>query len=217
MNVSVPNVSTYIPLLICGEGTSQEIARVGADGTVVLSKPGADKEAARLFWDAIQFKGKTFRARIAELEAAQPKEVYVVTKGQYSDYGILGVYLDRTLADEFAAQRHADVEVWPLGALDLPRGHRRYSVIMDGEGSTAVYGVNEVDSSDEGADENLTETDDTGPKNEWGYSTRYVYTGYRRFYVTTDMGEQGALKIANERRAQLIALNQWPQKGALVE
>lgn len=144
-------------------------------------------------------------------------EVFVVTKGEYSDYGICGVFLDRALADEFAAQRHADVETWPLGALDLPRGHRCYRVCMDAEGNTDLYGVDEIACTDMGEDDSLCEGDENGPKNEWGGHKRWLYTGLRRMYVTTDMGEQGAIKIANERRIQLLALNQWPEAGKPTE
>ncbi len=144
-------------------------------------------------------------------------EVYLVTKGEYSDYGVLGVFLDRALADEFAAQRRADVEVWPLGALDLPIGHRRYRVIMDEEGSTDTYGVDEISATDESEDLSHTEGDLTGPMTKWGTPERYLYAGTRAIYVTTDMGEEGAIKIANERRTQLIAANQWPKMGQPVE
>jgi hypothetical protein len=43
-----------------------------------------------------------------------------------------------------------------------------------------------------------------------------VETGRYTFYVVTDKGEEGALKIANERRIQLIAANEWPVKGTVV-
>ncbi len=218
MNTTSP---TYIPLLISSPETGDEIMRLCADGTVVLSKLGADKEAALLFWGSLETEGKTPYARIAELEAqlaaARPKEVYIVTKGEYSDYGILGAFLDRAVADEFAAQRRAEVEVWSLGALDLPQGHRRYCVIMDAEGNTDQYGVDEVPSDDTVEDESFYECDESGPKNQWGMYTRYLYTGLRRMYVTTDMGAQGAVKIANERRIQLLALNRWPEAGKIVE
>lgn len=140
-------------------------------------------------------------------------EIYIVTHGSYSDYGILGVFLDRALADEFAAQRRADVEVWPLGALDLPVGHRRYRVIMDEEGSTEEHGVDVISTCGEDVDLSHAEGDTTGPHTKWGTPERFLYTGTRAIYVTTDMGEQGAIKIANERRLRLVADNQWPKKG----
>lgn len=147
-----------------------------------------------------------------------PTEVYIVTKGEYSDYGIEGVFLDRVLADEFAAQRHASVSVWTIGELDVPMGHRHYRVTMDEEGNTEQFGVDEI-AVDEGRekDEFDYEGDEDGPKSKWGYCERWIYTGYRRFYITTDMGEEGAIKIANERRVQLIAANQWPRNGQVVE
>ncbi len=145
-----------------------------------------------------------------------PTEVYVVTQGDYSDYRICGVFLDRELADEFAIQRRADVETWPLGVLDAPAGYRRYRVVMDEEGSTEEYGVDEISITDGHEDLSHTEGDETGPRTKWGTPERYLYTGTRAIYVTTDMGEEGAIKVANERRVQLIAANQWPKKGAPV-
>jgi hypothetical protein len=32
------------------------------------------------------------------------KEVYLVTKGKYSDYSVHGVFIDKAIAEEYAAQ-----------------------------------------------------------------------------------------------------------------
>lgn len=54
----------------------------------------------------------------------EPTEVYIVTSGIYSDYGIRRVFLERAKADEYAKVMTAtdeyrnydyDVEVWPVG------------------------------------------------------------------------------------------------------
>lgn len=140
-----------------------------------------------------------------------PTEVYIVTHGDYSDYGILGVFLDRAIAEEFIAQNRGDIEVWLVDKLTLPVGHRKYAVTMAEDGS--VDSVSVVDATNEQLDYN--EYDDglttDGTRYHLGQPT---HTGHRTFHVTTDMGEQGAIKVANERRVQLIALNQWPVKGS---
>ncbi|TWS23178.1 hypothetical protein FK268_12725 [Tsukamurella sputi] len=54
----------------------------------------------------------------------EPTEVYIVTRGIYSDYKIVRVFLDRAQADEYAKIMTAtdeyacyehEVEVWPIG------------------------------------------------------------------------------------------------------
>ena len=37
---------------------SEELVRIEPDGTVVISKEGADKEAARIFYESLQIQGK---------------------------------------------------------------------------------------------------------------------------------------------------------------
>jgi hypothetical protein len=38
------------------------------DGTVIINEPGADKEAAKVFYESLQYHGQSLVARIAELE-----------------------------------------------------------------------------------------------------------------------------------------------------
>lgn len=60
-------------LMAFNASPTREIAHIKPDGTVVLSEPGADREAARLFWDSIQFRGTTLIVRIRELETRLAK------------------------------------------------------------------------------------------------------------------------------------------------
>lgn len=139
-----------------------------------------------------------------------PTEVYIVTHGEYSDYGILAVFLDRTLAEEYIAQNRGDIEVWQVGSQMLPAGFRCYAVTMDEAGDTD--GVTTVPIDEQRQDYNEHDY----PLCPNGFSRileQSLHTGHRTFHVTTDMGEQGAIKVANERRVQLIAMNQWPAKG----
>jgi|APSaa5957512622_1039677.scaffolds.fasta_scaffold178008_1 hypothetical protein len=44
------------------------LVRIDVEGTVTKYRKGADKEAAKQFWDCIQFEGKTLLDQIKELK-----------------------------------------------------------------------------------------------------------------------------------------------------
>lgn len=54
-------------ILICG-GTHEPLVTIKPDGTVVIHKEGADRDAAVGFYRCLEIEGKTLHARIAELE-----------------------------------------------------------------------------------------------------------------------------------------------------
>lgn len=129
----------------------------------------------------------------------EQREIYVVTSGEYSDYGICGVFDDRTLADAFAEKcsgtyAEAGVEVWPLNphADDLRAGHDPYFVRMKRTGDTMEARRVDAGSRAVGAVMALDVNGD-------GFTTCFA------------RDEQHAVKIANERRAQLIASGGWPE------
>lgn len=143
--------------------------------------------------------------------------VYLVTKGRYSDYSVYGVFTDKALAEEYAAQIS---DKWDTGCvserkimtqsdLPVPHGFRGYYILMDRDGNSESIESAEVNESDD---------DETGYPDVEGKAENgeyiHVYTGKYNFYVLTDKGEQGAVKIANERRIRMIAENKWPEKGA---
>jgi hypothetical protein len=138
------------------------------------------------------------------------KEIYLVTRGSYSDYSVLGVFEDKNLAEEYAAQHSskwvaAGVEtrqVFTQDNLPAPIGFRGYYICMDRNGDTdPIHPV--------------TTEENTGEAQiEWSDKTnKHILTGRFEFYIATDKGEEGAIKIANERRLRMIAENQWPIKG----
>lgn len=57
-------------------------------------------------------------------------KVYIVTRGDYSSYRILGVFSDKKLADETASKLKARVEVWDLNPneANLRKGYTFYMV-----------------------------------------------------------------------------------------
>ncbi len=142
------------------------------------------------------------------------KIVFVVTSGIYSDYHIDGIFSNEGLAKEFVEQKSGleDVNIreWELDRLDFPEGTRYYWVVMDADGKAELnvnYGIYNHDNA---VDHNETEYIQT-LQGYIGY-----YTGRRIFCIQTTKGEKAAIKIANERRLQLIAGNKWPVKGEKV-
>ena len=120
------------------------------------------------------------------------KEIYMVTRGQYSDYGICGVFSRREPAEGYAALfRDGRVESYPV---DIARKHWFYTeVTMTKEGKV-------LEIKTEGF--TLDGEPDSSPYHlfsDGNLNTRVVTRSKRR-----------AVKVTNERRAQLIALNQWP-------
>ncbi len=50
------------------DNNTDPILTIDYEGTVTIHKEGGDKEAAKLFYDAFKFEGKTLREKIKELE-----------------------------------------------------------------------------------------------------------------------------------------------------
>lgn len=49
-------------------------------------------------------------------DPVQPSEVYILTSGEYSEYGIVAVFLDKEKAEEYASQHPyiSRVETWTI-------------------------------------------------------------------------------------------------------
>jgi hypothetical protein len=114
------------------------------------------------------------------------KNIYVVTEGDYSDYGIIAI---RQLAQDFidGARPNARIEEYPLDVTEEGLNDREcFFVRIDKNGDVQEVYPDEY-SGTEGFDMN------------------------RKMYVHVFAKDaQHAIKIANERRAQKIALEQWP-------
>jgi hypothetical protein len=146
------------------------------------------------------------------------KEIYLVTQGSYSDYGVRGVFTDKDLATEYAAQITtkydvADVETRPIMTeLIAPIGYRGYSIKMDVDGNT-----DEVENGEVGRDTDENSYADCDfvldSPDKWTGNGKYIISGHYNFFICTDKGVEGAIKIANERRIRMISENKWPKKG----
>lgn len=129
------------------------------------------------------------------------KSVFVVTSGSYSDYRIEAVFSSRLLADGFASC-FADCQVteWELDAEQYkirPDGKILFSVNMgrDGDGQARKCSTDETESP--------LEYIESGMIGSTHYAAEIFGTLYAR-------DEQHAIKIANEKRGQLIAEDKWP-------
>jgi len=133
--------------------------------------------------------------------------IYIVTKGEYSDYHICGVFTDPIKAQE-AKKLYSEkcfetrVEEWEADIhTEHPAGTLIYQVIMSKDG--IIDGVRQK-SLDILIAPHKNITKDIKEEN---ITSRTGNNSYMSFTVwATD--EAHAIKIANERREQLIALNQ---------
>jgi hypothetical protein len=125
--------------------------------------------------------------------------IYVVTHGEYSSYGISGVYSTEEKA-RAAAGEHGVVEYYPLD--EDCTGYAPWYVEMERDGTTTrrVF------------------IDPTPSATGWLFRT---FKGHRTIVVTVwAHNREQAIKAANEKRAQTLALGMWddpePQHFAAV-
>lgn len=145
---------------------------------------------------------------------SETKSVWVIERGEYSDYSVVGVFSSRENAERVAqrinaseyAYSLAEVAEWQLnpGVDALNSGLSRFRVLMLRDGTT----------------EDVRRDDDP-----WsGFSLASTFHLWERSeapaYVGENIGdvlaadvwaedEQHAVKIANERRVQMIASGEW--------
>jgi hypothetical protein len=118
-------------------------------------------------------------------------KIYVVTRGEYSDYHIITATTDKSVAEKVARKisdlsryYSADAEVYEKAELYLKTGWR---VVFDGHG--CVSSISEFNSE--------YQYEDIGNI----YPSR---NGFLEVYVSAD-DEKAAIKIAAERRAKYLA------------
>jgi hypothetical protein len=124
--------------------------------------------------------------------------IYIVTDGDYSDYHICGVYSTKKLAKK-AQELHmaSSIEEYEIDAMeDCPAGMLPWSVRMGADGRTHWEGKTGVER------ERITYFK---TQNEWAPYGDGQAVCFRMFAKD----ETHAIKIANERRAQLIASGEW--------
>jgi len=121
------------------------------------------------------------------------KEIYVVSEGEWSDYSIVGVYSTKSLAERAAKAFDGRVETYKLDehAAPLAQGKKVFFVRMQHDGGV-------IEAHNYHSDHLLDRTD----------------FDYRGNLITSVWAkdEQTAIKIANERRVKLIAMNKWGEE-----
>lgn len=120
------------------------------------------------------------------------KEVYVVTSGEYSDYGISSVWLTIEEA-QIAAESYGRVEVWPVGENRRSRGTFSKSCDID-----YVTGKDIYEQSDDSAE---IATDERVSVLYWPNDTRSNRVGIRVHAVTQERAD----KIYGEVRFRVLA------------
>lgn len=138
------------------------------------------------------------------------KLIYIMTAGDYSDYRILGVFDDKSLFDIELEKYNKDPKHGEYARLEefyinqvgpIPAGYNAYFVWMTQEGEAT-----EVQKLDE--DEMfMFDLNEVKGDNREVIDGILVNTQVRFSVVATDITH--AIKIANEKRAQIIAFNQW--------
>lgn len=126
------------------------------------------------------------------------KRIYLCSQGEYSDYGIYGVFDDRHLADAFAKIFDCRVEERPINPykMELRKGYRPYLVYISRAGkascreSTVAYPFQQ---------ENL-----------W-HRVSFARGGDLYLHCIAK-DDRHAVKIANEQRSKVIALGMWPKE-----
>lgn len=128
--------------------------------------------------------------------------VYVVTDGEYSDYHICGVYDNREAAQAYIDKHDGGIEEYALNpnGPDYAEKLIWYWCIMQRTGDTDLDDVSpDIDQSDENKPEWLIIEDSS-----WMKRTP------KAMFRMRAKDRAHAVKIANERRAMLIATEQWP-------
>lgn len=140
---------------------------------------------------------------------------YVITIGDYSDYRIIGVFDDKEKAEKAKNSYNKVAEEEDLGygsravieeyfkniLGNVPDGHKRIRVHMDVNGYSKL--IQEVDGED-------SSYSSVTPPYRFGHTIVdgiRVREGVCFEVIATDFTH--AIKIANEKRAQLIANNEW--------
>lgn len=121
-------------------------------------------------------------------------KIYIVTKGEYSDYRIRGVFTDREKADKFLdsiTTKYGDntIEEWDANIPDSPKSYKYFFVKMSKSGDVKYVCTSYYFSSKEEISFRFSE--------ELMFSYQFA------------KDEKHAVKIANERRTRLIAENKW--------
>jgi hypothetical protein len=140
----------------------------------------------------------------------EERKVYLVSTGHYSDYSIDAVFDTRELAEMYVRTYPGngkwdvpEIEEYDLNPHEptIRLGLVAHRIVMGRDGTT-----NHIETASRGGHPDEPETFISGPWKGLGRdepATLVVHVLARN--------EQHAVKIANERRVQMIAMNEWPE------
>ena len=122
---------------------------------------------------------------------------YIITSGEYSDYRIVATFDDKELATKFKDKYGGTIEEYDINPAryEIENKYSIFMVEMNKEGD-----ITEIDSILDTSDFRKVINKETYIP---GYNKNVMIT-----YVIAKDGIHAA-KIANERRIQLIANNEW--------
>lgn len=140
-------------------------------------------------------------------ETVENKSVWMITSGEYSDYGVVGIFSTKELAQEYkdafdssdyGHELFIDEEILDPGNTSFHKmGRSVYRVLMDRDGNTQEV-VREENRF-------LTYGESNANINNWNNNICLYVLCW-----ATD--EKHAVKIANEIRVQMIANGEWKTK-----
>jgi len=135
--------------------------------------------------------------------------VYIVSEGEYSDYGVYAAFDDQGKAARYAREIGGRVEVLPFNQ-PAPQEVDCVSVLMTRTGEVVNTWKKRYPPYEAGFDEfaqnyRISYRDGIKPEN-----LRMCWT------VVTD-SEECAIKVVNEKRAQIIAADLWGDTLGVIE
>lgn len=153
------------------------------------------------------------------------RKAYIVTKGDYSDYHIVGVFSSKKAADDFIEPRNKDrgqwddeyrLEIWPMNSWNPPLQSYRVSMFKDGE----VRRVQLVDPNLEDGELVCGESLTVLKSKRVGMDDLVTWREAPHvpiMYLTIAARDKyHAVKIANEKRLMLIAENRFKNGGHML-
>lgn len=132
-------------------------------------------------------------------------KIYVATDGEYSDYHINAVFIDRGIADAFIAKHGGKIKEFDsldtIEAFTGPPGKRFFTVVMYRNGDTKC---------------GAQEWDTFAYYNEPPLVREFINLQHWQERAFMESGcwaddAQHAIKIVNEQRTKLIAENRFPE------
>lgn len=128
----------------------------------------------------------------------EQKIVFVAHQGEYSDRHVVGVFSTREKAAQYSGAEPFNIEEWIVdNEYEVPGNLQAFYIDMDRDGNTVRSFVGSYYG-------NLSEPH---AYTKWD-GTTYAPTGIWQFQLLARSMEH-AVKIANEKRAQLIAGGLW--------